>query len=68
MSLSSAQIQHQQKIQAAKRQFEEADGKIIKADKVQEWALLEIAEMLQAIHYQLVLMNVPKPARGGSGR
>ena len=54
---------HQQKIHAAKHQFEESDGRTIKADKVVEWALLEIAEMLHAIHYQVTMMNVPKITR-----
>jgi len=53
MPLSEAQVIHQQKIQAAKKQLEEQDGRRIKADKIQEWALLEIAERLSGIEFQL---------------
>jgi hypothetical protein len=58
MSLSPAQVAHQHKIQATKRILEDPEGKTIREDRIQEWALLEIAEMLQAIHFQLVQIAV----------
>jgi hypothetical protein len=61
MSMSPAALQHQAKIQRAKRSFETDEGKTIDPAHVQEWALLEIAEMLQAIHYQVTMLNIPKP-------
>jgi hypothetical protein len=48
-----AEVVHMQKMQAAKRSLEDADGKKIKEDKIQEWALLEIAEKLEGIRYQV---------------
>lgn len=60
MGMSPAQIQHQQKIHLAKQKFETDGGKAIDPAHVTEWALLEIAEMLQAIHYQVTMMNIPK--------
>lgn len=59
-SLSGAQIAEQQKIHGAKRQLEENEGKTIKADKIQEWALLDICEKLTAIHFALLQANLPK--------
>jgi hypothetical protein len=59
MSLSQAQILHQQAIYAAKRKLEEPPGHP-KEDKIVEWALLDIVETLSAIHMRLVLSNVPK--------
>jgi hypothetical protein len=32
-----------------------------KQEKLTEWALLEIAEQLSAIRYELVKLNLPKP-------
>jgi hypothetical protein len=33
-----------------------------KQDKIAEWALLEIGEQLSSIRYELVKLNLPKPA------
>jgi hypothetical protein len=44
----------------AKRHLEENEGKTIKADKIQEWALLDICEKLTAIHFAIVQSNLPK--------
>ena len=52
---------HEAKIQAAKRSLEEHDGKRIKEDKIQEWALLEISETLRGIHFALLKMQIPRP-------
>ena len=60
MSLSGAQIAEQQKIHTAKRHLEENEGKTIKADKIQAWALLDTCEKLSAIHFVLVQSNLPK--------
>ena len=46
---SDSQAIHQQKIQKAKSLLEEHEGKSIKHDKIQEWALLDIAEHLSAL-------------------
>ena len=58
--ISQAQHAHQQKIHRAKLNLEENEGKAIKQDKIVEWALLEIAQQLQAIHFQLTQMNAPR--------
>ncbi len=58
MITSAAQQMHEAKIQAAKRLLEDNNGAAIKQDKIQEWALLEIAEMLRAIHFQLIQLQV----------
>lgn len=42
---------------AAKQRFEIDGGKAIEPSKVVEWALLEICELLQEIHHQLVMQN-----------
>ena len=60
MSVSDAAIEHQKKIHLAKQKFETDGGKAIDPAHVTEWALLEIAEMLQAIHYQITMSNIPK--------
>jgi hypothetical protein len=60
MSLSPAQVAHQQKIQSAKRELEFDNGGRIKMDKIQDWALLDICEMLQSIHFALAQANMPK--------
>ena len=53
LSQAQIQLQHQEKIRAAKLLLEENEGKKIKDDKIQEWALLEICEKLTAIHFAL---------------
>jgi hypothetical protein len=55
--MSKAQDEHLAKINRAKAALEQ-DGKTIKPEHVQAWALLEIAGMLRAIHFQLVQMQV----------
>jgi hypothetical protein len=57
MTQSSAQIAHFQKMQLTKRELEDEGGKRIKADKIQEWALLEIAERLSGIELQLAQIS-----------
>jgi len=64
--LSQAEIRRQQTIQSFRQQhFENQVGNtgqfVPKEDKVVEWALMEIVEMLRAIHYQLIMLNAPKP-------
>jgi hypothetical protein len=54
MAQSQAMAEHIQKIHRAKQRFEIDGGKTIDPARVQEWALLEIAEMLRAIHIQMV--------------
>jgi hypothetical protein len=44
---------HHQKIQHAKSQFEENQGKTIRADKITEWALLDITDRLLGIESHL---------------
>jgi hypothetical protein len=58
MTTTPAQVAHQQKIQAAKHRFETDGGKAIDPAHVTEWALLEIAQMLHAIHYQVTMTNL----------
>ena len=60
--MNPAQAAHTAKLNAAKKACEQ-DGKI-KEDKIQEWALLDICEWLQGIHYQVTMLNVPRPGRG----
>jgi hypothetical protein len=50
----NAQRIHDAKIQAARRSLEENDGQTIRKDKIREWALLEISELLREIHRQLL--------------
>jgi hypothetical protein len=57
MTNRAQQEHHLAKIQEAKRRLEENEGKRIKADKIVEWALLEIAQQLQAIHQQLIFFQ-----------
>jgi hypothetical protein len=59
MSLTPAQVAHQQKIQKAKRNLEIDEGKTIDPKHIQEWALLEIAELLYGIQVQLIRANLP---------
>jgi hypothetical protein len=66
MSQTPAQIAHQQKIQAAKHRFETDGGKAIDPAHVTEWALLEIAQMLDEIRYQVTMMNMPRPSSSTS--
>jgi len=56
--MSQVQEEHLAKINRAKSALEENNGKTIKPDQIQAWALLEIAEMLRAIHFQLIQMQV----------
>jgi len=61
---SQAEIQRQQAFQSFRRQhFENQVGKtgqfVPKQDKVLEWALLEIVELLHGIHYQLIQLAMP---------
>jgi hypothetical protein len=51
--MANAQELHHQKIQRAKSQLEEHEGKRIRADKITEWALLEIADRLLGIESHL---------------
>lgn len=53
-----AQQAQQAKIQQAQSQLEEKDGRSIKADKLSEWALLEIAQRLLGIQEQLGQISV----------
>lgn len=60
MSQSQAQAERQQKIQTARQQLEDNGGKTIKPEKIQELALLEIAELLYGINVQLTRMNLSR--------
>jgi hypothetical protein len=62
MSMSQAGVERLQKIQRAKQRLEENGGQSIKEDMVVEWALLDIAENLSGIHFQLTMAGVPKPS------
>jgi len=53
MPINPAVEAHHLKIHRAKSQLEENEGKAIKADKVTEWALLDIADQLSAIKTSL---------------
>jgi hypothetical protein len=57
---SSAQHEHTAKIQEAKRLREDEKSRKIKEDRIQEWALLDISEWSQGIHFQLTQSNTPK--------
>jgi hypothetical protein len=52
MSTADA-AQHVLNMDVAQRELEEPIGNKIKADKIQEWALLEIAKMLNRIEFEL---------------
>jgi F420-dependent methylenetetrahydromethanopterin dehydrogenase len=56
------ELAHRQKIQAAKRNLETKEGKEIDYTKIQEWAMLEIAEQLAAINVKLgyIMGNIEK--------
>lgn len=54
MALSQASIEHQKKIHLEKQRFEIDGGKAIDPAHVTEWALLEIAEMLQVEECRLL--------------
>lgn len=56
--MNPAQAAHIAKINAAKRECE--DNGRIKPDRIQEWALLDICERLQGIHFALIQANLPK--------
>jgi hypothetical protein len=68
MSLSQAAIEHQQKIQRAKGHLEDNGGKTIKPEKIQDWALLEIAQTLSAIHFQLVQQGIARKFGAAAGQ
>ncbi len=58
----------QQKMVEAQRQLEDDKGGI-RMGKEQEWALLEIAQLLYGINHQLALANIggAKTATAGAG-
>lgn len=65
MAQSKATIERQQALHQFRRQhLEQQQGSqwVPKPDRVTEWALLEITEILSAILYQLVELNVRRGA------